>query len=172
MTRRLHIRTMRTPEEIKRLLESVPDVDELDLNLILLLQENGRASYNELARMLGVSVATVSKRIKHLEQEGIIQGYAAIVSCERLGFRENLWLMIHVKPGADTETIGRRISDLIGVKCVYLIYSDFDLLVHLCCATNEEINRTVQAIGKIKDVVRVTKMTVNTKIKEEFRVLL
>ncbi|MHA1771980.1 MAG: Lrp/AsnC family transcriptional regulator [Candidatus Thorarchaeota archaeon] len=162
----------RSLEEIRALLDRMDNLDELDLKIITLLQFDGRASFNKIADVLGTTVATISKRVKKLEQRGIIQGYAAIVACDKLGFRENLWLMIHTKPGADAEAIGKLLSDMIGVKCVYVIYSDFDLLVHISCATVEEINQTVQSIGRIKDVVRVTKMTVSTKVKEDFRAIL
>ncbi|MCF2137808.1 MAG: Lrp/AsnC family transcriptional regulator [Candidatus Thorarchaeota archaeon] len=162
----------RSIDEIKALLDQMDNLDELDIKIITLLQFDGRASFNKIADVLGTTVATISKRVKKLEQRGIIQGYAAIVACDKLGFRENLWLMIHTKPGTDAEEIGKQLSDMIGVKCVYVIYSDFDLLVHISCATTDEINRTVQSIGQIKDVVRVTKMTVSTKVKEDFRAIL
>ncbi len=169
---RLPVDTLREPERVLEMLESAAGIDELDISIILILQENGRASFNEIAKRLGVSVATVSKRVRALEERGIIKGYAAVISCENLGFTENLWLMVHTKPGADVDSIGKQISGLIGVKCVYSIYADFDLLVHICCATQEEIAATLQAIGKIRDVVRVTKMSVCSKIKEEFKIVL
>lgn len=162
----------RSLDEIRHLLRNVDGVDETDLKIITLLQHDGRASFNKIADILGMTVATISKRVKRLEERGIIKGYSAVVACEGLGFSENLWLMIHLKPGTDASKVGNKISTMIGVKCVYVIYSDFDLLVHLCCATSDEINRAVQQIGKIPGVVRVAKMTVSRKIKEEFRVIL
>ncbi len=162
----------RNADEIKRFLSRVDNLDELDLRIIAFLQSDGRASFNKIADKLGTTVATVSNRVKKLEKRGIITGYTALVSCDKLGFRENLWLKIQTKPGADVAEIGKKISGMIGVKCVYLMYSDFDILVHISCATSEEISKTVQSIGQIKDVVRVTKMTVSERIKEDFRVML
>jgi len=169
---RLPVETVRDPEVVLGILKRTAGLDELDVAILLLLQENGRASYNEIAKELGVSVATVSKRVKSLEERGIVQGYAAILSCENLGFTESLWLMVHTSPGADVDAIGRTIAKQVGVKCVYAIYSDFDLLVHITCATPEEVASTIKAIGKIRDVVRVTKMSVSKRIKEEFKVIL
>ena len=66
--------------------------------------------------------------------------------------------------------IGEKVSDLRGVKCVYQIFSDFDLLVHICCATNNDIDNAIKTIGQIDGVSKVTKMSVYKKIKEDFRV--
>lgn len=49
--------------------------DDLDVRIVRELQRDGRVSFNELARRLGVSTPTVSYRVKRLEDVGIIQGY-------------------------------------------------------------------------------------------------
>jgi len=48
-------------------------VDDLDLSILCALRENARISNLELAKMLGVSEATIRRRIKMLEEKGIIK---------------------------------------------------------------------------------------------------
>ncbi len=161
---------LRSKEEIEEILKKIDYLDEIDLKIVWELQNDGRASFNEIAKKLGISVATVSKRVGRLEKIGVIQGYSAIVACEKIGFKDHIWLMVYLQPNADIEAVGMKIANLIGVKCVHQIYGEFDLLVHLCCATDDEINEVVNSIGKIRAVVRVHKMKVSKRIKEEFRV--
>jgi DNA-binding Lrp family transcriptional regulator len=160
----------RTQEELDELLRDNKDVDLTDVKILSLLQMDGRASFNTLAHELDLSVATVSKRVSKLESLGIIKGFSAVVACEGLGFTENLWIMLYLEPGADANRIGEEVAILRGVKCVYQIFSDFDLLVHICCATNNDIDSAIQTIGRIDGVSKVTKMSVYKKIKEDFRV--
>ena len=160
----------RTKEELQQLLEGNPDLDLIDIDILSKLQMDGRASFNTLADELGLSVATVSKRVKKLEDAGVIRGFAAVVVCEKLGFKENLWVMLYLQPGVDIDEIGQKVSKFRGVKCVYSLFSDFDLLVHLCCATSNDIDSAILEIGKLDGVVKVTKMSVYKKIKEDFRV--
>jgi DNA-binding Lrp family transcriptional regulator len=160
----------RTRKELEELLKDNPNVDLTDVALLSKLQMDGRASFNTLAEELGISVATVSKRVKKLQDLGIIKGYSAVVACEGLGFKENLWVMLYLEPGSNADSIGEEVSKLRGIKCVYHLFSDFDLLVHVCCATNQDIDNAIQTIGKIEGVVKVTKMSVYKKIKEDFRV--
>ncbi|MFX1560159.1 MAG: Lrp/AsnC family transcriptional regulator [Promethearchaeota archaeon] len=160
----------RSKDELQPLVEDNPDVDLIDISILSKLQMDGRASFNMLADELGLSVATVSKRVKNLEDKGVIRGFSAVVACEKLGFKENLWVMLYLEPGAHIDRIGEKVSTFRGVKCVYSLFSDFDLLVHLCCATSDDIDNAILEIGKIDGVVKVTKMSVYKKIKEDFRV--
>jgi len=162
---------IRSEEAVDKILLKADDIDKIDLRIIWHLQRHGRDSFNEVAKELGLSVATVSKRVSKLEESGVIQGFTAIVACERIGFTDHLWLMVYVKPGVNTEKIGKKIGEFMGVKCVYEIFSDFDLLVHLCCATKDEIDSVIDQIGKVNGVSSVTKMHVSKRIKEEFRVI-
>ena len=160
----------RSDEEIKEMIKDNPNIDETDIEILSLLQRAGRASFNDIARVLGISVATVSKRVADMDKLGVITGYSAVVSCDMLGFTENLWLMLFLKPGADIDYIGNEVGDLRGVKCVYRLFSDFDLLVHLCCATKSDIDYAIHKIGTYDGVDKVTKMSVYKKLKEDFRV--
>ena len=160
----------RTEKELEELIRDNKDVDRTDIDILSILQMDGRASFNTLASRLNLSVATVSKRVTKLEELGIIKGFSAVIACEGLGFTENLWIMLYLEPGADANTIGEEVAKLRGVKSVYQVFSDFDLLVHICCATDNDIDNAIHTIGKISGVSKVTKMSVYKKIKEDFRV--
>ena len=60
-------------------------IDKLDQKLILELQENGRLSYMELAKMLGVTEGTIRNRLKKLVDQGIIR-LTAIPELDKLGY--------------------------------------------------------------------------------------
>jgi Lrp/AsnC family leucine-responsive transcriptional regulator len=160
----------RTEEELQELLKDNKIVDITDVKILSLLQMDGRASYNTLAEELGLSVTTVSARVKKLHDGGILKGFSALIACEGLGFTENLWIMLFLEPGSDVVAIGNKVADLRGVKCVYSVFGEFDLLVHVCCATNRDIDSAIINIGKISGVSKITKMSVYRKIKEDFRV--
>ena len=74
-------------------------VDELDLRIISLLQKNARLSFREIARELDVAVGTVYNRIKKLEEEGVIRGYAPVLDYEKLGFGLTALIGIRLRGG-------------------------------------------------------------------------
>ncbi len=60
-------------------------IDEVDLKILDILQKNGRIKRNELAQIVGLSVPSVSERMKRLEDAGIIKGYTALLDSKKLG---------------------------------------------------------------------------------------
>jgi Lrp/AsnC family transcriptional regulator, leucine-responsive regulatory protein len=60
-------------------------MDATDLQLVELLQENGRATQLQLAREVGLSQPAVAERVRKLEARGIIRGYTARVDAIALG---------------------------------------------------------------------------------------
>ena len=59
--------------------------DQTDMRILEVLQQDGRASYAELARAVSMSASTVTERVRRLEDSGVITGYSAVVDPERLG---------------------------------------------------------------------------------------
>jgi len=57
---------------------------KIDRNILRVLQKDGRISYTDLAREVGLSVTPCIERVKRLERNGYILGYTATVSPERL----------------------------------------------------------------------------------------
>ncbi|AXK33772.1 Lrp/AsnC family transcriptional regulator [Streptomyces armeniacus] len=59
--------------------------DAVDWRILDVLQREGRATYAELARAVGMSASAVTERVRRLEESGAITGYSAVVDPERLG---------------------------------------------------------------------------------------
>jgi Lrp/AsnC family transcriptional regulator, leucine-responsive regulatory protein len=60
-------------------------VDRTDWALLAELQRDGRASFADLARAVSMSPSAVTERVRRLEESGVIAGYRATVSPERVG---------------------------------------------------------------------------------------
>lgn len=64
---------------------AVESLDETDFRLLDALQDNGRAGFAELGRLVGLSASAVTERVRRLEESGVIIGYRCEVDPERLG---------------------------------------------------------------------------------------
>ena len=60
-------------------------LDEIDIKILDSLQENGRTRRNDLAEIVGLSLPSVSDRLRKLEESGYIQGYFATIDPKKLG---------------------------------------------------------------------------------------
>lgn len=61
------------------------DLDEIDVKILDILQRKGRTRRNDLAESVGLSLPSVSERMRKLEEHGVITGYHATVDHKRLG---------------------------------------------------------------------------------------
>lgn len=66
-------------------MNSLHQLDEIDVTIIDILQKNGRTRRNDLAQAVDLSIPSVSERLKKLEENGIIIGYAAYVDPKKVG---------------------------------------------------------------------------------------
>ena len=60
--------------------------DAVDCSIIRTLQQNGRDSFAEIGKAIGLSATSVADRIRHLEDAGIIEGYQVRLSAAKLGY--------------------------------------------------------------------------------------
>jgi Lrp/AsnC family leucine-responsive transcriptional regulator len=79
------------------------DLDSVDRRILNALQHQGRATYDELAAIVGLSPSATLRRVKRLEDEGVIAGYAALVAPERVGLGLTAYINVRlakvVEPG-------------------------------------------------------------------------
>ena len=63
------------------------DLDRIDRNILRALQVDGRLSNQDLAEKVGLSPSPCLRRVKHLEEEGVIEKYVALVNGSKLGLK-------------------------------------------------------------------------------------
>jgi DNA-binding Lrp family transcriptional regulator len=73
-------------------------IDEIDRKIISILQLNGRASYTDLAKEVGLSRVAVQTRINTLMENGTIERFACIVNPEKLGVTVSAFFNVEVEP--------------------------------------------------------------------------
>lgn len=71
-------------------------LDSIDQKLICLLQEEGRIKKGDLAEAIGMSIPSVTERIKRLESQGIIRSYHAILDARSLGLEVMAFVTLQV----------------------------------------------------------------------------
>jgi len=69
-------------------------IDDLDIKILKSLQQNGRTKRNELAEQIGLSVPSVSERLKKLEDNKIIEGYYTKVNKQAFGLDIQAFILV------------------------------------------------------------------------------
>lgn len=79
-------------------------LDATERQILRLLQTHGRMSNVELAERVGLSESPCFRRVKHLEQAGVIRGYAAVVDQRRLGLDVTAFVLVNMEKQPDAAT--------------------------------------------------------------------
>ncbi|MGB1111329.1 MAG: Lrp/AsnC family transcriptional regulator [Gammaproteobacteria bacterium] len=104
-------------------------LDRLDQRILELLQEDGRISNQELADRIGLSPSPCLRRVRALEESGLIAGYHAVLDARKLGL--TLMALIHISMDRHTperfENFESRIAALPEVlECLLITGQDAD----------------------------------------------
>jgi Lrp/AsnC family leucine-responsive transcriptional regulator len=143
-------------------------MDAVDRKLIQALRGNGRASYAELGRLVGLSGPSVTDRINRLEQGGVITGYRASVDPVSLGLGVTALIGIQLSDAADHDDVSRRLRDLDEIEDCWFIAGDDSFMLKVRVSDMEGLENVVRRLSGTRGVAR-TRTTVVLSTKWEYR---
>lgn len=110
-------------------------LDGVDWKILAELQRDGRMTNVELSRRVGISAPPCLRRVRALEEAGIIQGYRALLDEKRLGHDLTAFTMVHLTSQAETDLMAfqARLDTSPLVRSAWMLSGDVDFLM-LCVA--------------------------------------
>ncbi len=132
--------------------------EEIDIDIIRVLQADGRASFRQIGDSLGVSERLVSSRYDQLVASGVLQ-VIAVANPATLGFRSMAWLGIRLAEGAQYDRVVDALDAVPSIDYIAIITGRYDIMVELVCRDRESmlsiLEREVGAIDGIQSVETV-----------------
>jgi len=125
-------------------------LDEVSKKIIEQLQVDGRRSYAEIGKAVGLSEAAVRQRVQKLTDAGVMQ-VVAVTDPMQLGFYRQA--MIGIRSTGDARELADTLAAIPSVDYVVLTAGSFDILVEVVCEDDEElINLLNSQIRNLKGV--------------------
>ena len=146
---------------------------KIDRNLLRILQRDGRISYTDLAREVGLSVTPCIERVKRLERNGYILGYAAQVCPERLNASLVVFVQIRLNHTSQKnfEEFRRSVMDLENIQSCFLVSGNYDYLLKARVADMAAYRELLgHRILKLPAVQESTSYVVMEELKETMEV--
>ena len=78
-------------------MNGLPELDAIDRRILRALQTDGRLTYDVLAAQVSLSPSATLRRVKRLEESGVIKGYVALVPPERVGLGLTAYLNVRLE---------------------------------------------------------------------------
>jgi len=125
------------------------NLNSIDEKIIKILKNDSRKSFVEIANDIGMSESAVRRRVKNLQDIGIIKIFTIDLGPSN---KTSAITLISVSSTADTSNVSKRLLGLKGVEVVYEITGQFDIATIIIAPTILEINSYIDEIRKIDGV--------------------
>jgi Lrp/AsnC family transcriptional regulator for asnA, asnC and gidA len=128
-------------------------MDNTDLELISILQKDGRTPFTEIAKRLNISEGTVRNRLSRLQEQGVIQ-VIGMVDPYNLGFDAPAMIGVSIDP-PKLESAAEQIATFEEVSYLVMVSGEFDLIVEVMCRNREALAEFLNQ--KLRQVPGVTR---------------
>ncbi|MEM1241095.1 MAG: Lrp/AsnC family transcriptional regulator [Cyanobacteria bacterium P01_H01_bin.26] len=134
------------------------EIDSLDLNIIRLLQQNGRIAYSDIARAIDAPEATIRYRVKRLIDEKIIS-ISAFINTGKIKYKNVAYIEIEVNP----TFLEANVSELITMENISYVASvtgEFDLMLEYIYQDNDDLLNFINSLKSNPNVKRLNSRTI------------
>lgn len=143
---------------------STVKLDDVSKQIIEHLQEDGRRSYAEIGRAVGLSEAAVRQRVQRLLDAGFMQ-IVAVTDPLQVGFSRQA--MIGLTVNGDLTPVGDALADLDEVSYVVTTAGSFDLLAEVVCEDDDDLLTLITERIRSLPGVRTTETFVYLKLNKQ-----
>jgi DNA-binding Lrp family transcriptional regulator len=148
---------------------SMPEIDQLDAKLLLLLTDEPRLGVLECSRRLGVARGTIQARMDRLEQRGVLTGFPPAVDLTAMGYGLTAFAVLEIAQGRRGE-VAARLAAIDEVCEVHATTGEGDLLVRMVAKSNADLQRVIDEVVDVQWVSRTsTSIALSTPIQPRIR---
>ena len=110
-----------------------PQLDRFDRKILQALAQNGRMSNVDIAALVGLSEAPCSRRIRRLEDEGVIRGYSTIIDPEAVGVGVTVFITLVLEnfSAERSDEFAREINAIPEIVACHIISGSFDAIIEV-----------------------------------------
>lgn len=140
-------------------------IDDVSKAIIEQLQVDGRKSYAEIGKAVGLSEAAVRQRVQKLTESGVMQ-IVAVTDPMQLGFYRQA--MIGVRCTGDTRAVADKLAAMEDVDYVVLTAGTFDILAEVVCENDLDLITMLNSEIRTLEGVLSTETFVYLKLHKQF----
>jgi Lrp/AsnC family leucine-responsive transcriptional regulator len=137
-------------------------MEPLDRHIVQVLAQDGRISFADLGRQVGLSTSAVHQRVKRLEERGIITGYRAVVDYPKVGLP--LTALMSVKPfdPAAEDDVPERLHDIEEIVACWSVAGDENYVLLLRVGRPQDLEELFARIRQQASVSTNTTIVLST----------
>jgi Lrp/AsnC family transcriptional regulator, regulator for asnA, asnC and gidA len=124
---------------IKEGVNEMQNIDHVDLTILKSLQANSRASFQEIAKQIGVSRVTIYDRVRRLTDSGIIKGFHIGLNASELGYPVTAMVGLIAAQGREAYRTMADLKKIEEVEEIYVTTGHYDYLIKVRARSNMDL---------------------------------
>ena len=128
-------------------------VDALDIKILNILQKNGRTKRNQIAEEVGLSVPSVSERLKKLEENGVIEGYYSKLNRKVFGYDLMAYILVMMETSKHYKSLLNKVDNIPEILECHSVLGEGS---HLLKAVTKNTESLEKLLGEIQSWPGVT----------------
>ena len=137
-----------------------PDLDEIDVQILALLQEHCKMPLAKIGQRVGLSAPAVIERIKKLEEGAVITGYSAMIDARKVGCDITAFIGVLTSHPRSIRDVEQQIEDRPDVLECHHVTGGYTLLLKVKTANTTTLEELISHLRSIEGVARTETMIV------------
>lgn len=137
-------------------------MEDIDRQILILLAQDGRMSFTDLAKETGLSVSAVHQRVRRLCKRGVIKGFSAQLDPEEIGLPMTAFISIKpIDPAAPDDAPGR-LAHLTAIEACHSVAGEENYILKVRVASPGALEELLQQIRTAASVNTRTTVVLST----------
>ncbi|PRY54841.1 AsnC family transcriptional regulator [Knoellia remsis] len=137
-------------------------MEDLDRKIVEQLTVDGRMSYTDLGRALGMSTSAVHQRVRRLEKRGVITGYTARVDHAAIGVAMTAFISVAPFDPAAPDDVPEKLREIAAIEECHSVAGDMNYILKVRVATPLELEELLATIRSVANVSTRTTVVLST----------
>ncbi len=140
-----------------------PGMDQIDRQIVALLRENARRSFQDIGRHVSLSAPAVKRRVDRLERDGVIRGYTAVIDPHAFGWHAEAFVDLYCEGGMSGEAIKRVVEVEPRVASAHTVAGEPSAMLHVMAEDTKDLELALERIRDTDGITRtVTEVVLST----------
>jgi DNA-binding Lrp family transcriptional regulator len=139
-------------------------MDAADRQILALLLEDGRRTYDDIARRVSLSAPAVKRRVDRLRARGALQGFTAVIDYSALGSHTEALIELFYAPGTPLDEVAAMLRRYPEVVEAWSVTGDADAIARVRTEDNVDLERLIMELQRDGPVERTRSQVVLSRL--------
>jgi Lrp/AsnC family leucine-responsive transcriptional regulator len=139
-------------------------VDDLDRRILTLLVEDGRRTYDDIARRVNLSAPSVKRRVDRLRESGALEGFTAVVDHGAMGWNTEALVELFYQPGTTLDRVAKTLREHPEVVEAWSVTGEADAIARVRTEDNAALERLIMDLQRNGLVLRTRSQVVMSRL--------